>query len=86
MSKMLSHLHWGTKNELTYLDGIGTHSTVGSVRQGLKPVLTRKQRLQRYLKTMKRRVRWGDINVATIMIYLSIELSRPDKEVDRGEN
>lgn len=75
MSRQLSHLVWTTKDELCYLEKIGTWAPVGAGRDRLPP-LSRKELLEQYLKIMEKRVRWGELSVSIISGYVSIELKR----------
>lgn len=50
-------LHWGTKSEINFLRGLGQWST---------SVNNRKQLLRKYLKSMKKRYYWGNIDVEAV--------------------
>ena len=63
---MRDDTYWATKNELRFLEGLGTFSTVET---------SRKELLRRYKKTMHLKSNWGTVNSEKIKRYLESEIT-----------
>jgi hypothetical protein len=70
---------WRTKDELDYLDGLGSH-----LKERFEPMrvpLSRRRLLELYLETAKSRVEWGAIDAMTCISHattlLALEPHKP---------
>jgi hypothetical protein len=78
MTEETSVKPWTTKDELTFIDGIGLDINNENANRKISPIVpyTVKQGLKRYLKFCKIRHNWGDIDKEVVVKYATTKINK----------